>query len=77
LQEEDGVVEGHETAGTEEVAEWGEAVTAYLRGPAVGAEGVRAAAVGFERSVYIPPYETEVRERINCFCFSVVLLLIN
>lgn len=41
-------------------AEWGAAIEAYLTGPAVGAGGVRAVAVGFEKSLYIPPYDTEV-----------------
>ncbi len=56
------MVEGSEAAAEGEVGEgWGAAVTAYLRSPAVAGESVRAAVVGFERSVYIPPYETEVR----------------
>lgn len=62
-EEEDGVVEGPGAGVEGELQDpmgWGQTIAEYLRGPAVGAGGVRAAAVGFERSIYIPPYETEV-----------------
>lgn len=61
LQEEDGVVEGPDGEMLQGDSEgWGAVMAAFLQQEA-GLEGVRAVGVGFERSVYIPPYDTEAR----------------
>lgn len=62
LQEEekdDGVVEGPGGEIEGDSKGWGAVMAAFLQQER-GLEGVRAVGVGFERSVYIPPYDTEV-----------------
>ena len=51
-----------ENENDESEAVWAEAIACYLRGEAGWGKGVRNVEVGFEKSLYIPPYDTKVSD---------------